>query len=544
FRENPASIIDDEKHALDRLFPPLSTESRAERVKIETILTEHWAQSLSRGFSNGSVNEECVYVDEVSFARSKLNEELARQCPWLVTPNRRELLEQVLDIAEDGMSKAFAYHSACAEAYFKCLSMRQSEGGDSKSRPMEDAKATLRILSLTVRHANHMSPTLEDGWARTPTFPWKLIIPQLFSSLSNPNISVRKWLSDLVCRLAEDYPHLIVFPAVVGASCTLPNVNESRAKDLWDKLEAPEDSKDAAEESNPKDFEADEEDDIALGKERSKPFGEDNDTEILVNTCYVALLDALTKTNREHVAEVETLVRELRRITLLWDEAWLGSVLHNLPHLNRRLAQLEGEVKKVQSNQFLSFEEKKTIVRGKFDVLVKPILFVLEQLHEITGGEAETKHELWFQDKFGSVIENTLHCLRNPKHPEQPKNTLNEIVALEQWLRQKGVSEKSQINSLLKLADISPTLAGLKHTVIAVPGSVNNAMGKQDWITIAGFESSVQILPTKTRPKKLVVKGSDGKRYPFLFKGLEDLHLDERVMQFLKIVNSMLVAER
>ena len=29
--------------------------------------------------------------------------------------------------------------------------------------------------------------------------------------------------------------------------------------------------------------------------------------------------------------------------------------------------------------------------------------------------------------------------------------------------------------------------------------------------------------------------GCDGKRYPYLFKGLEDLHLDERIMQFLAV---------
>lgn len=28
-------------------------------------------------------------------------------------------------------------------------------------------------------------------------------------------------------------------------------------------------------------------------------------------------------------------------------------------------------------------------------------------------------------------------------------------------------------------------------------------------------------------------------RYPYLFKGLEDLHLDERIMQFLEICNHM-----
>lgn len=31
--------------------------------------------------------------------------------------------------------------------------------------------------------------------------------------------------------------------------------------------------------------------------------------------------------------------------------------------------------------------------------------------------------------------------------------------------------------------------------------------------------------------------GSDGKTYGYLFKGQEDLHLDERIMQFLRVCN-------
>lgn len=50
----------------------------------------------------------------------------------------------------------------------------------------------------------------------------------------------------------------------------------------------------------------------------------------------------------------------------------------------------------------------------------------------------------------------------------------------------------------------------------------------------------MQILPTKTKPKKLAFIGSDGKRYTYLFKGMEDLHLDERIMQFLSIANLMM----
>ena len=33
--------------------------------------------------------------------------------------------------------------------------------------------------------------------------------------------------------------------------------------------------------------------------------------------------------------------------------------------------------------------------------------------------------------------------------------------------------------------------------------------------------------------------GSDGRKHTYLFKGLEDLHLDERIMQFMAIVNNM-----
>ena len=63
-------------------------------------------------------------------------------------------------------------------------------------------------------------------------------------------------------------------------------------------------------------------------------------------------------------------------------------------------------------------------------------------------------------------------------------------------------------------------------------------------MTIASVDSNITILPTKTKPKKLSFQGSDGKKYTYLFKGLEDLHLDERIMQFLEIVNTMLVKTR
>ena len=80
--------------------------------------------------------------------------------------------------------------------------------------------STLRVLRLLVKHAWELRNVLENGLAVTPTAPWKGIIPQLFSRLSHPEAYVRQSISDLLCRVAEDAPHLIVYPAVVGSSTT------------------------------------------------------------------------------------------------------------------------------------------------------------------------------------------------------------------------------------------------------------------------------------------------------------------------------------
>ena len=44
------------------------------------------------------------------------------------------------------------------------------------------------------------------------------IIPQLFARLSHPENYVRRSVSELLCRVAQDAPHLIVYPAIVGST--------------------------------------------------------------------------------------------------------------------------------------------------------------------------------------------------------------------------------------------------------------------------------------------------------------------------------------
>lgn len=88
---------------------------------------------------------------------------------------------------------------------------------------------------------------------------------------------------------------------------------------------------------------------------------------------------------------------------------------------------------------------------------------------------------------------------------------------------------------VLELSQISPFLSNMKNTPIGMPGNQQD-----ESCFIQSFGKNVIVLPTKTKPKKLDVKGSDGKTYSYLFKGLEDLHLDERIMQLLTTTNGLL----
>nr|XP_014350631.1 PREDICTED: serine/threonine-protein kinase SMG1 [Latimeria chalumnae] len=258
-------------------------------------------------------------------------------------------------------------------------------------------------------------------------------------------------------------------------------------------------------------------------------FSED---QAMMQDCYSKIVEKLSSANPTMVLQVQMLVGELRRITVLWDELWLGVLQQQHMHVLRRIQQLEDDVKRVQSNNTLRKEEKMAIMREKHTALMKPVVFALEHVCSITTAPAETPHEKWFQDNYGEPIENALEKLKNPSNPANPGNSWMPFKMIMQSLQQRAQKRASY---LLRLEEISPRLATMSSTEIALPGEVS----ARDTVTIQSVGNTITILPTKTKPKKLLFLGSDGKNYPYLFKGLEDLHLDERIMQFLSIVNTM-----
>ena len=102
---------------------------------------------------------------------------------------------------------------------------------------------------------------------------------------------------------------------------------------------------------------------------------------------------------------------------------------------------------------------------------------------------------------------------------------------------------KAQIKSfkIVELHHVSPALISAIGLRLAVPGTYK-PFGTV--VSISGFSASIEVIPSKQRPRRMSMLGSDGSNYQFLLKGHEDLRQDERVMQLFGLINVCLDNDR
>lgn len=84
----------------------------------------------------------------------------------------------------------------------------------------------------------------------------------------------------------------------------------------------------------------------------------------------------------------------------------------------------------------------------------------------------------------------------------------------------------------LSLSDVAPELMMDFKGSIPIPG----VEGKEK---VKFIHASVDIIATKTRPKKIHLTSNRGAEYIYLIKGGDDLHLDQRIQQFIKLSNDI-----
>ena len=399
--------------------------------------------------------------------------------PWLYQYS--SITGGLLQVWRMVSNRLFELYSNSAKAYFEVLRI---EG--------EDINASLRLLRLLAQHSGGLRHVLEDGFRNSAVSAWLEIVPQLFSRLHHPEPYVRNAITQLLERIASERPDDVVFAVVVASNKTDSRI-EASLRDLnttEELLESEQNQDDQLQ---------------SLNKIRSKL------STIVVN-------------------DVELVVRELRRITLLWDELWLGSLNQHYSDIQKRLISLNEEAKRLANNTSIPHDQKTKMMMDQQKALMKPVVTAFQHLAQITAAKPETPHEEKFQRRYGKLIQEALNRLLTNPAPMQPALCWSPFKQLHSELQQRA----GKRNQLL-MKEISPLLAKLKDSYLPVPG--------QPGLTVTQFYPLLSILPTKTRPKKLHLKGGNGRTYTYLFKGLEDLHLDERIMQFLSVCNKLLPPE-
>ena len=87
---------------------------------------------------------------------------------------------------------------------------------------------------------------------------------------------------------------------------------------------------------------------------------------------------------------------------------------------------------------------------------------------------------------------------------------------------------------------VEATLTAALPTKMVPEGIKNHKAFPREAITIASFEDDVLVLSSLQRPRKLSVRGTDGRIYGLLCKPKDDLRKDQRLMEFNAMINRAL----
>ncbi|ETN76508.1 phosphatidylinositol 3- and 4-kinase [Necator americanus] len=270
--------------------------------------------------------------------------------------------------------------------------------------------------------------------------------------------------------------------------------------------------------------------------EASEKEDEENSTKercLMFEGCRV-LVSVLEAHYPELVKDVREFVNELQRINLLNEERWTF-VLANLDHeMEKRLEQIRAESEKTVNATHLDDKTRLEIIAEKSRLITSSVYRILDDLYERTClREPTTQNERTFVQVYGEKLQSMFEQSRaNRKSAEKAWAPFKHMLGI---LLQKNSRRGGHA---LQMSEISPVLSELSKSSIPIPGQEDTEFSEV--ITIDRVLKNALVLPTKTRPKKIAFIGSEGKEHMFLFKGQEDLHLDERIMQLLHICNLML----
>ncbi|KAI9306755.1 hypothetical protein BJ944DRAFT_41558 [Cunninghamella echinulata] len=345
--------------------------------------------------------------------------------------------------------------------------------------------SALRLLQILVNYGDALQPTFNEyinnnnKTGSVVMMAWKHVTPQLFARLNHPSNFVRSVINHWITQLVDTFPDDIVYDVMVGSTSTKTNQETKQI--------------------------------LQQQANRMMQYGKD---------------DLWISTRR--------MAEEFEKITVLWEEQWL----HHLASLQFEvMTQYEQLDKELASANTVSDNNSSEFVEI-YTSTMKYIIGSVEKLinNTIDSSIIMTPHEQWFNTTYGKLIRQAFDLLVNP----ESKSTYRKGWDRFQQIHRRLAMETQKLR-IFDLDRISPYLAKWQKTstkaVIRMPGLSGQQVDQNNPHFINHFGSTVVVLPTKTKPKKLDVYSTDGTTYTYLLKGLEDLHLDERIIQLLNTIN-------
>ncbi|OSX64010.1 hypothetical protein POSPLADRAFT_1065405 [Postia placenta MAD-698-R-SB12] len=163
------------------------------------------------------------------------------------------------------------------------------------------------------------------------------------------------------------------------------------------------------------------------------------------------------------------------------------------------------------------------------------MIVFLEPLHEMLEAGPKTARETSFTQVFGRDLHEAREACRHWRTYGEQRD-LDRAWEIYYSVFKKVESQLRQLTTL-DLQFVSPELLKARDLELAVPGTYQSG---RPIVTIIYFATKLSVIQSKQRPRRLSLKGSDGRDYQFVLKGHEDLRQDERVMQLFSLVNNLL----
>ncbi|EMD39125.1 phosphatidylinositol 3-kinase-like protein [Gelatoporia subvermispora B] len=221
----------------------------------------------------------------------------------------------------------------------------------------------------------------------------------------------------------------------------------------------------------------------------------------------LAIMNHMKEHSRNIVEQALLVGHELIRVAILWHEQWHEAL---------------------EEASRLYFTDKNPL----------GMIAYLEPFHDTLEKGAQTARETSFIQVFGrDLLDARQACKRYQAYGDTKE--LDKAWEIYYGVFKKIEKQLPQLTTL-DLQFVSPELLKARNLDLAVPGTYHAG---QPIVTINSFTSKLTVISSKQRPRRLSLKGSDGKDYQFVLKGHEDLRQDERVMQLFSLVNNLLAVD-